>query len=55
MIYEFLYKYITLYNIVYYSSIVLLLLVVWEFWGPAEPRNTVLTKLSRRKDGQTKV
>jgi hypothetical protein len=44
-IHSILYKYISIDNIVEYSSIILLLLVIWTFWG----YKAVINKLIKKK------
>ena len=40
-----LYQYVSIDNIVEYSSIILLLLVIWSFWG----YKSVINKLIKKK------
>lgn len=50
-IYNFLYEHLTMEAIVKYSSIVLLLLVIWIFWGPSEPIQRIKSFLIDRYGG----
>ena len=46
-IYTILYPYVTLYNVAVFSSIVLVVLVFWIFWGSIEARNKVFQVLGK--------
>ncbi len=47
-IHSILYKYISIDNIVEYGGIVVLLLVIWSFWG----NSAVVRKILKRKKGE---
>jgi hypothetical protein len=50
-IYNYLYEHLTMELVVEYSSIILLLLIIWIFWGAEEPINRIRKFLVDRYGG----
>lgn len=42
--------YITIDNILRYGGVILVLLVIWVFWGDTEVRNIIINKLRKKNE-----